>query len=136
MTAHGCHGTTGKGEPCRSRPRPGSSFCVMHDPSAEGRERHKAMSQRGGASKAYNVLPVATPMADSLGAVDLGTAEGARQLVSVALARLAALPFSERTAHALAALVSTQRQLIETAELERRIAMLERETTQRHLRAV
>jgi len=35
-----------------------------------------------------------------MGVANLGTAADARQLVSVALSRLAALPFSERTARA------------------------------------
>jgi hypothetical protein len=108
----------------------------MHDPNPQRREAHKAMSKRGGEAKAYGALAVATPMAETLGDVDLGTADGARQLVSVALSRLAALPFSERTAHALAALVSTQRQLIETSELERRLSALEQHPPAPHLRAI
>jgi len=128
MTAQ-CPGATQSGAPCRARPAPLSKWCRMHDPNPKVREAHKLMSKRGGEAKAYGALATATPMADDLGEADLGTADGARQLVSIALHRLAALPFSERTAHALSALVSTQRQLIETADLERRLVALERDSS-------
>lgn len=122
-----CPSVTQTGAPCRARPTPGRKWCRMHDPSPSERAKHRKMSRRGGESKAYGGLPAATPMQSDLGSVDLGTAEGARQLVSVALRRLAALPFSERTAHAVAALVGTQRQLIETVHLEQRLLVLEQD---------
>lgn len=127
-----CTATKQDGAPCRARPQPGSTFCPWHDPDPEARERHRAASRRGGEAKAYGALAAVAPIQDDLGpGVDLGTAQGGRDLLAVALQRLAALPFDVRIAHALAQLVAIQRAQIETSDLEQRLAALEASAPQR-----
>lgn len=124
--ASDCAATKQDGTPCRARVVPGREFCRWHDTSPEARERHREESRRGGESKAYGSLVSVRPIADDLNPdVDMGTADGGRQLLAVALARLAELPFDLRVAHAVAQLVAVQRTQVETTEIERRLDLLE-----------
>ena len=133
-----CPATKPDGTPCRARVAPGRRYCRWHDPDPTARERHLAESRKGGEAKAYGSMPTAAPMLDDLAAgTDFDSMAGTRALLGVALHRLAALPFTERTAHALATIVSAQQRVIETHELEQRLRALEARTTARpDLRAV
>jgi hypothetical protein len=107
--------------------RGGERWCRWHDPTAEGRRRHRAESARGGKAKAYNALAATAPLAESLNldALDLATAGGVVALLAGSLRALAALPFDVRTAHAIAQTATAQRNVIETADLAERVAALE-----------
>ena len=115
------------GLPCRAAVMAGRNVCRWHDPSPEAKAKHKAESARGGQAKAYGALPAVGALADDprVAALDLETAEGLRGLTGATLAALARLPFDVRTAHAISALATTQRNTLETHDYEARLRALE-----------
>jgi hypothetical protein len=62
----------------------------------------------------------------SVSDLDLTTIEGLKGLLARACAKAAELSFSEKTANAIGTLAGQLRQLLQDAELERRIAALEK----------
>lgn len=75
----------------------------------------------------YSALPSVAALADDprIAALNLETAEGLRGFLSATLAALARLPFDTRTANAISALATAQRNTIETGDFEVRLKALE-----------
>lgn len=122
-----CPGTTPSGAPCKANVRTGETWCRWHDPTPEGRARHRADSARGGTQKAYGALVSVGAIADAVDvdSLDLTTARGVTALLGATLAQLARLPFDTRTANAIGQCATAARSLIETSDLETRLAALE-----------
>lgn len=118
-----CRGqNTTNGQPCKATALPGRDYCFAHDP--ETRDRHRKGAQLGAAqSGRYG------PTLDVAG-VDVGTLDGLRELLARALKQLANLPFNERAANAMAVLAAQLRAILQDADLERRLAALEKQTEQ------
>ena len=122
-----CTSLTRSGAPCRAAVAPGRDVCRWHDPSPAAKARHKAESARGGLTKAYGALPAVAALADDprVSALNLETAEGLRGFLGATLAALARLPFDTRTANAISALATAQRNIVEASDFEARLATLE-----------
>ncbi|MHB1070118.1 MAG: hypothetical protein ACYC1W_09680 [Gemmatimonadaceae bacterium] len=122
-----CTALTVTGEPCRASPPPGKARCRWHDPSPAAREKHAAESKRGGLTKAYGALAAVAALADDprVAALNLETAEGLRGFLAATLGALARLPFDTRTANAISALATAQRNVVEASSIEERLAALE-----------
>lgn len=80
-----------------------------------------APKRRGGRVKA----PTAAPLAARVAGLDLTTGRGLAAFVAAALGALGGLPFDCRTANAISQMVTCARGVVETAQLEARIAALE-----------
>lgn len=106
------------GNPCRQRAITGRRFCVAHDPEME--RRHREGSRRGGMRRSGAVGPL------DVAGLDLATLDGLKVLLARCLAKAAELSFNEQTANAVAVLAAQLRQLLQDAELEKRIAALEK----------
>ncbi len=98
-------------------------YCRWHDPTPEGRVRHRTESRRGGKKKAYGALATALAIADVLDvdALDLETSAGCRALLGGVLRQLAHLPFDVRVANAIGQVATTQRAVIEQIRMTRRL---------------
>lgn len=72
-------------------------------------------------------MPSAAPVAGVLDvtALDLESGAGVRALLAAVLRQLATLPLDARLANAMTQTVTAQRAVIETGDLERRLAALE-----------
>jgi hypothetical protein len=96
---------------------PRREYCFTHDP--ETRDVARAASKAGGMRyQRVGALDVQ--------GLDLTTLEGLKALLALALAKAADLQFSEKTANAIATLAAQLRSILQDAELERRIALLEK----------
>ena len=140
-----CAATKASGGPCHAPAQRGKTLCRWHDDSPDAKAKHREESRRGGLAKAYNALPAIESLADDpkLATHDPNTAEGLRECVAVAIRALFKLPFDVRVANAVGSLATAQRALIETSDLERRLAAIEANHavsndsgTPAHLRAV
>ena len=80
--------------------------------------------------------PTADPL-DPLEVADLNleSIEGLRTYLGRALTKLAGLPFDVKTANAMGQLITAQRGILETTDLERRVADLESQLAGRNIRA-
>ncbi len=96
-------------------------YCRWHDPTPEGRVRHRTESRRGGKNKAYGALATAPAIADVLDvdALDLETPAGCLTLLGGVLRQLSHLPFDVRVANATAQVATAQRAMIEQARMMR-----------------
>lgn len=122
-----CEARTLAGAPCKAAVAGGARFCRWHDPTAEGRERHRAESVKGGKSKAYGTLPAGGPLSASadVAALNLATPAGLVGLLAASLAALARLPFDVRVSNSIGQVATAQRGILEASDLEQRLTALE-----------
>ena len=113
-----CGAATRHGLPCKREALPDSERCDVHDPRFV--EKHRAASRAGGWGRAGGGGPL------DLAGLDLNTLEGLRGLLARALEKLAQLRFNEKTASAIGGLAQQLRAILQDADLERRLAALEK----------
>jgi hypothetical protein len=113
-----CGAATRHGAPCRREALPDSEQCDVHDPRTA--EKHRAASRAGGWGRAGGGGPL------DVSGLDLNTLDGLRGLLARALAKLAELRFNEKTASAIGGLAQQLRAILQDADLERRLAALEK----------
>jgi hypothetical protein len=140
VTPPRCSATAASGHPCKAAALPDRDVCRWHDDTPEGRERQREAGRKGGKAR---TIPAIGALAEdpALAALDPSTTEGLRDCVSATIRALFRLPFDVRVANCLGGLATAQRALIESSELERRLAALEAAQpdnphTPPHLRAV
>ena len=117
-----CSAIASTGSPCRAHAGKGG-YCWAHDPSLEGRERHRQASRRGGL-KGIAPLPAVGP-AGIIDSTELETLAGLRRLLAGTLAQLSQIPVDARVATATGQLATAQRNLIEGSDIEDRLTKLE-----------
>jgi len=113
-----CRGVTATGKPCGAKPRPGTDLCPWHAPDLA--ERRKEWSRRGGANssnkaRARKALPNGT----------LTMAE-VRGLLGITLRGVLAGKVEPGVGTACANIARALNEVTKTAEVEERIADLER----------
>jgi hypothetical protein len=113
-----CTGKTVMGQQCRRTPREGRETCFVHDP--ETAARHRQGSKHGGMRARGTVGQL------DVSDLNLATLDGLKGLLARALGKAAELSFSEKTANAIGTLSGQLRQLLQDADLERRLALLEK----------
>src|SRR5687768_12595409 len=113
-----CRALRDDGQPCQATPRGESGYCIWHDPE---RQEEAAEARKLGGQRRRKERVIA-------GAFDfegLGSVESIRRLVEVAAVDTLGLENSVARARTLAYLAQTARQLLETGELEERMAAVE-----------
>ncbi len=122
------------GVPCKMPAIPGKAVCRYHSPDPEDVARHRDMSAKGGEAVRQAFKPGATaspytiePLnsVEDIASCDLTTSAGLSKYLAMALRHLARVPFGTNVANAMAQLVTAQRNVVETSEIERRLAELE-----------
>lgn len=133
-----CSAIAAGGGQCRKQRAPGRDVCAFHDQSPEARARHQAISAKGGHARAEREQLTATaPLAEEPGVaeLDLASASGIRDFAAATLRGLSRLPLDARLANAITGLLTAQRAMLESSDLEARLAALEARLTSSHLRA-
>ena len=113
------------GQPCRANVKRGATYCAWHSPDRDAKVRHVLASQKGGMSGASAPLHTIMPIGEAVARLDLRTPSGLVAFLALALHRTAQLPFSEKTANAIAALVNSARAAQESATVTARLEALE-----------
>src|SRR5215213_1427695 len=117
MITPSCTGTTKSGKPCRSFALPGREQCVAHDP--EYADRAEAARRKGGTTAMRLKLLQGRR-------ARLDTARSLTRFLSDVMVDLLAGRVEVDVARTLAYCASVQKGLVETAELEKQVAELER----------
>ena len=107
-----CRGTTKDGRSCKA-PATEGGYCFFHAHPDQAR----ILGQKGGRKNRYQVTNLTVP--DTVTSASLAT------ILDRALEELLSGRLEPRVAAALSQLVNTRRRLMETVELERRVAELE-----------
>ncbi|MGE0227608.1 MAG: hypothetical protein AB7I38_02635 [Dehalococcoidia bacterium] len=118
MAARECQGLTQGQQPCRQAPLRDALYCFWHDP---GHATEAAEARRLGGLRRRRESTLA-------GAFDfdgLGSTQELRRLLEVAAYDLLGLENSIARARALTSIVQVGARLLETGELEERLAALE-----------
>ena len=113
-----CRGTTKEGNPCGAKPRPGSDLCPWHDPALAARRSAwsaKGGQQRSNRARANKELP-AEPM----------TLAELHSWLGIAFKRVIAGTMDPPIATAAANVARTMADLAKAAEVEARLAEVER----------
>ena len=117
MITPSCTGTTKRGKPCRSFALPGRSLCVAHDPQYAATA--EAARRKGGTTAMkLKVLQGRRQRLD--------TARSLTRFLGDVMLDLLAGRVEVDVARTLAYCASVQKSLVETAELEKQVAELER----------
>jgi len=114
-----CASLTRDGKPCSASPRPGSAYCPWHDPSLSKRRAEwsaKGGSGRSNKARAAKTLPTALMTSDELAA-----------WLTVCLKQVIAGRMAPPVGTAAASIARTITEIGKAAEIEQRIAGLERE---------
>ena len=122
-----CAATTKAGDPCRAQALPASDRCTLHSEDPEIQTQRLEAARRGGLERTKQL---SRPSADPLPPLDvadlnLETIEGLRAYVARVLYKLAELPFDVRVANSIGQVINVQRSILETSDLEGRVANLE-----------
>jgi len=122
-----CTGTKPDGTPCANVATSGTKTCRWHSRRPADIAARLAASSKGGTAKAYGALVSVAALADDprVAGLNLETAEGLRGFLGATLGALARLPFDTRTAQAISAIATAQRNTIEAGDLEARLSALE-----------
>lgn len=122
-----CRATRKDGGNCGGNAVADTGVCRWHTLSPEMRAIHEAESRKGGHAKAASSNVATSPLAGdpALSALDLGTPEGLKGVLGVAITALTRLPFDVKVANALGFLATSQRTIIEQSEVMARIIALE-----------
>ncbi len=114
----GCAGTNGSGQPCRAPKLKEGEYCLMHSP--ERAEEMVEARRLGGLRRRREVA-----VAGAYEFAGLESITGIRRILVVAVLDTLGLEISIARARPLAYLAATATRLLETGELEERLAYLE-----------
>ena len=117
LDAKFCVATRADGQPCKAIARFGSDLCFWHDPAA--REEMLECARKGAAAARQRRVVIGA------GRVRLKDAEEIRRLLAVAVNGLRTGDMAPVAANALCRLLKTSLEVIQFAELSRRLAKLE-----------
>lgn len=117
-----CTALNAAGVQCGAARLHGSDRCRVHDPDA--RAEHLDACRKGGSNRKVRGPAIGDLIA--LDALDLTAPGDIARLVAAGMLALARLPFTEKTAHALAALATAARTIAEDVTLADQLAELER----------
>jgi hypothetical protein len=118
LAAKSCSATRRDGQPCQAIARYGSDLCFWHDPAAREEMREVAR-------KAAHASHARRTVCIGAGKVRLDDPDEIRRLLAVAVNALRKGEMQPPTAHALCRLLKTSLEVIEVADLSRRLAKLE-----------
>jgi hypothetical protein len=115
------------GELCKNAAMPGKIFCRWHSPNPEDIARHLEEARRGGVTKAYGSLVAGAALMEdpAVAELDLTTADGLKRYLAATLRGLGKLPLDVRIGAVISQLASAQRAIVESSDLESRLAALE-----------
>jgi hypothetical protein len=117
LDAKFCKATRADGQPCQAIARYGSDLCFWHDPAA--REEMLETSRKGAAGARQRRVVIGA------GKVRLKDADEIRRLLATAVNGLKTGDMAPATANALCRLLKTSLEVIQFADLSRRLAALE-----------
>lgn len=118
MVARACTGTRPDGTACRSTPQRDSAYCFWHDPV---KEEEAAEARRLGGLRRRREKAVAGAYALE----SLTTTDAIRRLLDIATLDVLGLENSIARARVIVAIAMAAAKLLETGELETRLAALE-----------
>jgi len=118
MTTTNCKATTTSGKKCQAKPKAGSSYCFIHDPS-QAQKRAQARRKGGETHR--------TPHAGNESTIpqEVNTLTDAKRILSYTLAEILVHDNTIARARVLLSLFDSFAKSIEIGELESRIAALE-----------
>lgn len=118
MTTTHCKATTTSGKKCQAKPKAGSNYCFIHDPS-QAQARAKARKKGGETHR--------TPHASNASTIpgEIDTLQDAKSILSYTLAEILVHENTIARARVLLSLFDSFAKSIEIGELEQRIAALE-----------
>lgn len=127
MSDQRCQVEKTNGEQCKNPALPGRAWCRFHSPNVDDIAKRIEDSRRGGLTKAWAGMPSLAPLAEAAGVpdLDLTTPAGLRGFLAATLRQLAGLPFDVKVANSIAQLAGAARSIIETSDLDERLAALE-----------
>jgi hypothetical protein len=120
----GCQGHTKSGQPCQAPALRGSPYCYTHDPT-KAAERCQAHSRGGKARHGRNIGPMALDAGAPRPVVTVNSIEGIQALIAKAASDALRMEPSLARARTLGYLCGVAISVMETCELEQRIAALE-----------
>lgn len=117
-------------ERCKLPALEGKQHCMYHSDDPADRAKHLEQSRNGGTRRDQLMIEPLASVID-VDAMPLDTAQGIRELLGATLRQLARLPFSTKTAGVIGQCSLAARAVIETSDLEARLAALEARDTER-----
>jgi hypothetical protein len=120
-TGRPCQALNKRGEPCQAPARPDSEYCPHHDPARE-LARRVERARGGRARHGRTVGPVGGPAP----AVELGSLADVVELLRQEIGEVLTLERSLHRGRTIGYLASVAARALESTELERRLAELEK----------